>query len=97
MRGVARSGCTPHPSIRSGAATGRVRNRLALDGFAVVQDYEQERDGGIHFRGHGVFRWDPEERSYTLHWFDSLGLPPANFAAASRATSSRSSTRARRA
>lgn len=62
-----------------GAATGRVRNRLVLDGFAVVQDYEQERDGGINFRGHGVFRWDPEERSYTLHWFDSLGLPPSEF------------------
>ncbi len=64
---------------QGGAAVGRVRNRLALDGFAVVQDYEQERDGAIGFRGHGVFRWDADDRSYALHWFDSLGLAPSEF------------------
>jgi len=56
-----------------------VQNRRALDGFAVVQDYEQERNGKIKFRGHGVFRFDGEDGSYTLHWFDSLGLPPSEF------------------
>jgi|GEM_PF-3960233 len=41
-----------------GKAFGRLTNRLALDGFVVLQDYEQERDGVVNFRGHGVFGWD---------------------------------------
>ena len=39
-----------HPSPwdpKGGAATGRILNRLSLDGFVVVQDYEQERSGNI--------------------------------------------------
>jgi hypothetical protein len=62
-----------------GVAIVRVHNVLALDGFAVVQDYEQERNGGVHFRGHGVFRWDEAGGAYVLHWFDSAGLPPSEF------------------
>ena len=64
---------------QGGTAVGRVWNRLALDGFAVLQDYEQERDGATAFRGHGVFRWDEGERIYSLHWFDSIGMPPSEF------------------
>lgn len=64
---------------QGGAAIGRARNRLALDGFAVVQDYEQERDGAVNYRGHGVFRWDDRDRSYVLHWLDSMGMPPNEF------------------
>jgi hypothetical protein len=56
-----------------------VVNRNALDGLAVVQDYQQETDGKVNFRGHGVFRWDANSRSYVLHWFDSFDLPPAEF------------------
>jgi hypothetical protein len=62
-----------------GDAVGRVNNRLALDGFAVVQDYEQERLGAIGFRGHGVFRWDEAEKQYLLYWFDSTGQSPGIF------------------
>ena len=62
-----------------GPALGRVHNRLALDGFAVIQDYEQERKGTVNFRGHGVFRRDLRESRYMLHWFDSLGLAPSTF------------------
>ena len=71
-----------HPSpwdARGGRAIGHVHNRPALDGFAVIQDYEQERDGNITFRGHGVFTWDLSERCYILYWFDSLGFPPNIF------------------
>jgi Protein of unknown function (DUF1579) len=71
---------TIHPNpwdAAGGKAIGRVANRGALDGFAVVQDYEQERDGAVHFRGHGVFRWDAAAREYVLHWFDSFGMPPS--------------------
>jgi hypothetical protein len=65
---------------KGGTAVGRVRNLAALDGFAVVQDYEQERGGGaVTFRGHGVFRWDVTANEYVLHWFDSLGLDPNEF------------------
>jgi hypothetical protein len=37
-----------HPSpwaTGGGTATARVRNRVGLDGFAVIQDYVQERGG----------------------------------------------------
>ncbi|MGH7149545.1 MAG: DUF1579 family protein [Planctomycetota bacterium] len=71
-----------HPSPfdpKGGTATGRLSNRLALDGFAVVQDYEQERNGAIAFRGHGVFRYDAAEGAYSLHWYDSMGMAPNVF------------------
>lgn len=50
-----------HPSPwdpQGGTAEGRVQNRVALDGFAIVQQYEQRRGGQISFSGHGVFSWD---------------------------------------
>jgi hypothetical protein len=62
-----------------GTAVARVRNRVALDGFAVVQDYEQERNGAVNFRGHGVFTWNEPEKCYILYWFDSMGFPPNIF------------------
>jgi hypothetical protein len=56
-RGEARA---PSPfDAKGGTAKARVTNRLALDGFIVTQDYEQERDGKVSFRGHGVFGFDP--------------------------------------
>src|SRR5207237_1045103 len=53
--------------------------RLALDGFVVVQDYQQERNATVNFRGHGVFSWDAVGQCYVMHWWDSLGLPPGEF------------------
>lgn len=64
---------------QGGPAVGRVENRLALDGFAVVQDYEQERHGAVTFRGHGIFRWDAGRSLYIFHWFDSMGQAPSEF------------------
>lgn len=64
---------------KGGTAIGEVRNSLALDGFAVVQDYAQARGGQVTFRGHGVFRWDQEAQEYVLHWFDSMGQAPTEF------------------
>ena len=64
---------------KGGTAVGRVQNRLALDGFIVVQDAEQERNGRIGFRGHGVFSWDATDKCYVLHWWDSMGMPPNVF------------------
>jgi hypothetical protein len=62
-----------------GTAIGHVRNVRALDGFGIVQDYEQERGGGVTFRGHGVFWWDGSSNTYVLHWFDTMGQPPNEF------------------
>lgn len=71
-----------HPSQwdpKGGVATGRNRHELRLGGFALVSDYEQEREGAITFRGHGVYTYSPDEDRYYLHWFDSMGSPPEVF------------------
>ncbi|HEY3290140.1 MAG TPA: DUF1579 family protein [Anaerolineae bacterium] len=71
-----------HPSpfdIAGGPAIGRTRNKLALDGFAILHDYEQERNGAVHFRAHGIFHWDSLAHQYVLYWFDSFGMPPSMF------------------
>lgn len=61
---------------KGGIAVGIAENRSAVDGFAVVQDYVQMRDGKPSFRGHGVIAYDGIERCYAMHWFDSMGTPP---------------------
>lgn len=69
---------TMHPSQwdpKGGTATGRNRNRIALGGFALINDYEQEREGVITFSGHGVMTYDREQDLYSFHWFDSMGSP----------------------
>ncbi len=58
-----------------GTAVGRNDIRSALDGFAIVTDYEQERDGKITFRGHGVTTYDPEGDRYVMHWLDVMSGP----------------------
>lgn len=69
-----------HPSAwdpKGGQAKGRFESRLDLDGFFLTSDYVQERSGQVTYRGHGVFGYDPSERCYTMHWFDSMGSPCA--------------------
>jgi uncharacterized protein YodC (DUF2158 family) len=71
-----------HPSQwdpEGGNATGRSNARIIVDGFALAIDYEQERGGAITFRGHGVITFDPNDRCYVMHWFDSMGSPPEVF------------------
>ena len=51
----------------------RVNARMALGGFYLLVDYEQERDGQVIYRGHGVIGWDPKAGHYTQSWFDSMG------------------------
>ena len=64
---------------KGGTAKARAENRGALGGFIVVQEYEQEREGTINFRGHGVFSWDPAHQCYIMTWFDTMGMPPTEF------------------
>jgi hypothetical protein len=61
---------------KGGVATSRVTVELDLDGFWVIMDYAQERDGRVSYRGHGVFGWDSFAGKYTMHWFDSMGIDP---------------------
>ncbi len=62
-----------------GTAIGRIKSRVAVNGFALINDYEQERAGKITFRGYGIFTYDPREESYSLIWVDSMGVPPEIF------------------
>jgi uncharacterized protein DUF1579 len=67
-----------HPSPwdpKGGSALGRIESKIDLDGFYLLSNYVQERDGKVTYRGHGVYGYDPATNSYTMHWFDSMGFP----------------------
>ena len=66
----------PSPWGPGGPARGRGSYRSVTDGMAFTQDYEEEKDGAIVFRGHGVFTVDPESGDVLWWWFDSMGFPP---------------------
>lgn len=70
----------PAPPWRPEAtrARGRFVNRRVLDGFFLQNDYEESRDGVVNFRGHGMYGFDAKDGTYTMHWFDSMGAPPAH-------------------
>jgi len=44
--------------------------------LALINDYGQEWDGKVTFKGHGVFTFDTKEDLYGLTWFDCIGVPP---------------------
>jgi len=70
----------PSPMFpQGGTAQAMVENRMALDGFALVQDYCHALDGVTTFRGHGILRWDAAAAHYVFHWFDSGGGNPVEF------------------
>lgn len=62
-----------------GPALAEIRNRPALGGFVLIQDYAQTRGGETTFLGHGVFWIDPASDEVVLHWFDNMGFPPNEF------------------
>jgi hypothetical protein len=68
---------SPSPWGPGGEALGRSTCRLAMDGFFVVQDYEEEKDGKVVFRGHGVYGYDAQADQYAWYWVDSMGSVPA--------------------
>jgi hypothetical protein len=57
-------------------ARGHFDNRIDLDGFYLINNYTEEREGEVIMRGHGVYGYDPHRERYTMHWFDSMGFPP---------------------
>jgi hypothetical protein len=68
-----------HPSPwdpTGGTARATIQSRVACDGFCVVTDYVQERDGRVNYTGHGVTGFDARHRRYLQHWSDSVtGVP----------------------
>ena len=59
--------------------------RLALDGKALLHDYQAERDGKPWLSAHAVFAFDAQNDACSLFWFDSLGFIPAEGAAGAHA------------
>ena len=57
--------------------------RPAVDGFALLVDYDEARDGQVVYRGHGVHGWDAGQGCFFAYWFDNIGMMPA---AGNRAT-----------
>jgi hypothetical protein len=55
-----------------GPATGTFEARLACDGFWLVADYAETRNGQVSYLGHGVYGYDRKEQAYTMSWFDSM-------------------------
>lgn len=55
-----------------GVRDAKISNRLALDGFAVVQDYVQSDKGKPQFQGHAVIMKHPHGDAYQMYWFDSF-------------------------
>lgn len=73
---------TVHPAPwdpTGGEAIGEVVNSWILDGFAVMQQYAQIRNGTRNFSGHGVFWYDPAADEYGMTWWDSLGGSASHF------------------
>ena len=68
----------PSPWGPGGTATGRTHCRRGLDGLALIQEYEQEKDGQVVFRGHGVLLIEPDTQDVLWWWFDSFGFPPGD-------------------
>lgn len=59
-----------------GPATSRTVARMDLNGFYLIQDSVQMRDGRQVFATHGIFTYDRDDRTYKLFWYDSLGYTP---------------------
>jgi Protein of unknown function (DUF1579) len=59
-----------------GLAMSHVTAHMALNGFYLIQDTRQMRDGKEIFATHGLFTYDREDRTYKLFWHDSLGYYP---------------------
>ena len=68
----------PSRWVAGGPATSHVTARMDLNGFYLIQDTKQTRDGKESFATHALFTYDRDDRLYKLFWHDSLGyFPPS--------------------
>jgi hypothetical protein len=72
-RWVGEETLSPSPWGPGGPAVGRAEIRVSLDGFFLLQDYREEKDGAVVYRGHGVFGFDRQSGQYVWWWFDVMG------------------------
>ena len=82
MAGIWEGPETMYPSPwdpAGGTAVGRTESRVALEGFALISDYQQTRGGVATFAGHGVYTHDSRSGVYAMTWFDSVGTAPERF------------------
>jgi len=70
----------PSRWTEGGTATSHVVAHMDLNGFYLIQDSVQTRDGKQSFATHGIFTFDREDRTYKLFWYDSLGYTPPSLA-----------------
>jgi hypothetical protein len=68
---------SPSPWGPGGGAIARIMLRLDIDGFFLIQDYVEEREGATVYRGHGIIGWDEPSQRYGWFWVDSMGTLPA--------------------
>ncbi|MGY4431949.1 hypothetical protein ACVWWO_004426 [Bradyrhizobium sp. F1.13.1] len=66
----------PSRWTEGGTAASHVVAHMDLNGFYLIQDSVQTRDGKQSFATHGIFTFDREDRTYKLFWYDSLGYTP---------------------
>ncbi|MBR0971678.1 MULTISPECIES: DUF1579 family protein [Bradyrhizobium] len=66
----------PSRWTEGGSATSHVVAHMDLNGFYLIQDSVQTREGKQSFATHGIFTFDREDRTYKLFWYDSLGYTP---------------------
>lgn len=45
-------------------------------GLNMIHDYQETRENGSVFNGHGVFNIEPSTKDVIWFWFDSFGFPP---------------------
>lgn len=64
---------SPSPWGEGGPARGRFEYRMGLNGFFLISNYTEEKDGSVVYAGHGVYGYDAANGCYTMHWFDSMG------------------------
>ena len=83
-----------------GPATSTWEAHVACDGFWLVADYVETRNGQVGYRGHGVYGYDRKERAWTMlgwvrPWANAVVKPlvrdpPANPAPVATARDKRS-------
>lgn len=59
---------------KGGVSNATMNCRVACDGFYVVGEYEQSRDGVVTFRGHSVIGFEEQGQEVVMYWFDSMGM-----------------------
>lgn len=48
----------------------------SLDGFYLMVEYTEEREGRVLYRGHAVHGWDATDGCFFEYWFDNIGVTP---------------------